>query len=176
MDSEYYYTNIKKNEKYYDKIVTVCASENIAYYSAKGIDNFIELVTKENMQKNSLIAGINNYNNSNILMKKFNEKDFLNILCHSKIYIQLSLFESYNITAVQAKRFKIPVILLNAEGNSTCMNGDTYTSIDEIRKKIIEVVNGIYNTEKLEKNYNDSILRESLENFNSNLLSLFEEE
>lgn len=175
LNDEYYFKFTNRNAKYYDKIITVCASENIPYYGAKGIDNFIRLVSKENISKKSLIAGINNYNNCDIIMKRFNEKDFLNVLCHSKAYIQLSIFESYNITAIQAKRFKIPVILLNAEGNSSCMNGNTYKNIKEITQKMKEVINGIVDSKTINSNYNDSVLRESLENFNNNLLDLFKE-
>lgn len=177
LNNDYYKRDIKRLENYYNKIVTVCASESPAYYNAKGIDNFIKLAKKEHITSDILIAGINSYvkKNNKIFMKKFCEKDFLNILYHSKAYVQLSLYESYNITAIQSKRFKIPTFLLSAEGNETCMCGNTYKSIKDIRLKIRELNNQIIDHEQIKKLYNDSIIRESLKNFNDDLIKLLKE-
>ena len=109
------------------------------------------------------------------LWKKFNEDDFLNVLYHSKAYIQLSIFESYNITAIQSKRFKIPTILLSAEGNESCMMGNTFRNINEICYKIREVNNNLIDNKIIKELYNDSIIRESLSRFNSDLIKMTKE-
>ncbi len=177
LNSDYYKKNIKRLEKYYNKFVTVCASESPAYYDAKGISNFIKLAKKEKITNNILVAGINSYvkQNNDVFMRKFNEKDFLNVLYHSKAYIQLSIFESYNITAIQSKRFKIPTILLNAEGNESCMIGNTFRNINEIRHKIREINNNLIDNKTIKELYNDSIIRESLSRFNSDLIKMTRE-
>lgn len=177
LNSDYYKKKIKRLEKYYNKFVTVCASESPAYYDAKGIRNFIRLAKKEKITNNILVAGVNSYvrKNNNVSMKKFNEKDFLNVLYHSKAYIQLSIFESYNITAIQSKRFKIPIFLLSAEGNESCMKGYTFKNISDIRHKIYEVDNNLIDNKTIKELYNDSIIRESLSRFNSDLIKITKE-
>lgn len=177
LNGDYYRKNIKRLEKYYNKFVTVCASESPAYYDAKGISNFIKLAKNEKITNNILVAGVNSYvkKNNDVSMKKFNEDDFLNVLYHSKAYIQLSIFESYNITAIQSKRFKIPTILLSAEGNESCMMGNTFRNINEICYKIREVNNNLIDNKIIKELYNDSIIRESLSRFNSDLIKMTKE-
>lgn len=167
---EFYYKRVKRLEKYYNKIVTTCVCDNKGYYTAKGIDVYSEMIKENNWNQHALIAGIKESKDS-LLCHKFSEKDFLNVLCHSKLYVQFSMFESYNVTAIYAKRFKIPTLLMSAEGNITCMNGNVYNSYEQMVRDIKKILNGVrYN--KLDENYNDSIIRETLYKFNMDFQKL----
>ena len=153
-----------KLEKYYNKIVTTCSSENPDYFYIKGIDNYLKLMKECNLENSILIAGIDRNDDNNF--KRFSQDDFLNILCHSKAYVQLSRFESYNLTASEAKRFKIPIILLKCEGNNSCMKGNVYT-LKQIKKILRN--NNIINEQLIEELYIDSKNRENLEEFKKSI-------
>lgn len=85
------------------------------------------------------------------------------------MYLQFSRFESYNITAVQAKRMRIPVLLLDSEGNSSCMKGDVYSSEEELEQELFNILHNKVSIKKIEANYKDSIERENLFNFKQDL-------
>ena len=161
-----YFEYNPKLEKYYNKIITTCSSDNPDYYYIKGIDRYLKLIHKHNLENISLIAGINKDNSDTF--KKFNQEEFLNVLCHSKAYIQFSRYESYNLTATEAKRFKVPIVLLKCEGNSSCMNGNVYTK-KEIDKKIENILKNKINHSLINELYLDSIKRENLEKFKESI-------
>lgn len=155
----------KRLEKYYNKIITTCSSDKRQYQFIKGIDTFEKVMNDMGLIHDCIVFGIEKIEDSILNCAKLNEDDFLNVLYHSKMYVQFSRMESYNITAVQAKRFKKPVFLLNAEGNNSCMIGNTYNDINDLILDINEYNNGYVNNEIIEMLYKDSIERESLENF-----------
>lgn len=169
---KFYFESHDYLKKYYNKIITTCCSSKEIYQHVKGIDLFSQLINKNNLNDKALIAGID-LENKIIDSKKFTEDEFLNILCHSKMYVQLSRYESYNITACQAKRFKVPTILLNTEGTPSCMLNNVFNNLEEIEELIVRNDLDSLKTEEL---YNDSLIRESLSNFNENLESLFKGE
>ena len=174
---------IEKNNKYrdfrkdlsiyYNKVITTCSSENKDYLYIKGIDKYAYFIQNNNLYDMALIAGIENNPYDNILSKKFDLDDFLNVLYHSKAYVQFSKYESYNITAIQAKRFKLATFLQKAEGNNTCMNGITYKNFDETESSIIKYLknNQLYG-DVIKKLYIDSLQRESLEQFKMSIENL----
>lgn len=165
-----YKKNINHLMKYYGKIITTCTSAaNEVYFYAKGIDQYYKIIKDNNLDKEALIVGTDNINISEILCKKFNQDEFLNVLYHSKIYIQCSRCETYNITAVQAKRMKIPTIILSNEGTPTCMNGYVFKNADEMEKQIMNILNGSVNKKKINELYYDSIFRENIFNFKKSL-------
>lgn len=154
--------------QYYNKIITTCSSYKNDYKFIKGIDLFEKFIIANNLEEDALILGIDD-NNTKIISKELSEEDFINVLYHSKLYLQFSRMESYNLTAVQAKQLKIPVVLLKAEGNYDCMLGHVYDSIEETEHKVINILH--HNNDKLEVNklYKDSIFRENLESFKKSL-------
>lgn len=169
---------IPRLSKYYNKIITTCASNNNLYNYAKGIDIFEKIILNNNWKDIALIAGTNS-KNFTINCKNFSERDFLNILSHSKVYIQLSRYEAYNITAIQAKKLKIPTLLLNSEGTFSCMNGYVYDKIDDIVFELKNILNNNYDKEKIEACYIDSISRETIQEFKNSfdkLINNFKED
>jgi len=167
-----YYNYIPELSEFYDKIITTCTSDEEIYRKIKGVDRFERLLNKLKIKNLGLICGNDNIENLNIKCKKFTTDQFLNILCHSKAYVQLSRLETYNLTAVQAKRFKIPVFLLRTEGTPFCMNGNVYKNLKDLELELKQVIAGNIDIRKIERLYQDSLTRESLENFNRELLSL----
>lgn len=170
---KYYRKFIPRLSKYYNKIITTCASNNNLYNYAKGIDIFESIILNNNWSDIALIAGSNS-KDFIINCKKFSEKDFLNILFHSKIYIQFSRYESYNITAIQAKRFKIPTLLLNSEGTFSCMNGLVYNKISDIVFEIKQILNNNYDKDKIFTCYIDNVTRESIQEFKNSFDKLID--
>ena len=101
--------------------------------------------------------------------KRFTHDEFLFILQNSKAYVQFSRFEAYNLTAVEAKRLKVPVILLECEGVSdnvkygyVCKD---FAEMDTTIKKLISCHSNNLVNEVIEQNYIDSVRRESLLSF-----------
>lgn len=168
-DIELYKKEIPKLKKYYNKIITTCSSDKEIYKFVKGIDIYQDIIIKNKLEKYALIAGSDNNDNVIFNCKKFAEEDFLNILYHSKIYIQFSRYETYNITAIQAKRFKIPVLLMNSEGTYSCMNGYVFDKVENLEKEMLNIILSGNDNKILEKLYLDSKERESLSSFKDSL-------
>lgn len=168
-DNKDYKRNIPKLEEFYNKIITTCVRSTDLYKYIKGIDTFEKIIKKNELEEHALITGIDDQSHGSIKSKYFTQEDFLNVLYHSKMYLQFSRFESYNITAVQAKRLRIPVLLLDSEGNSSCMKGDVYSSKEELEQELFNILCNKVNIQKIEANYKDSIERENLFNFKQSL-------
>jgi len=167
---------IKKNNlRDNKKIITVCTSEDEKYQYIKGMDLFIKLIKGLGLEKESIILGTHLKGFGKIKSRKVSKKDFLRYLKNSKVYIQLSRTESYNLSAIYAKRLKIPIIVSNIEGHKDNVKyGFRVCGIKEaekILKKILENNNSSIK-KVINKNYKDSIKRESLENFRNSLNSL----
>ena len=164
IDTKKYKKHKKELAPYYNKIITTCNSKNDVYRYVKGIDRFEKLIYSLNLEDDALIAGYN-YEGSKIKSYKFSEEDFLNILDNSKVYVQLSRYETYNISAVQAKRLKIPVLLLNVEGTASCMKKYVLKNENDLKLKLQNILHGDYNKKVINHNYKDSKKRENLVNF-----------
>lgn len=135
----------------------------------KGLDLFADVVSRQKQAANVLIAGIDSYRSGEIPAGRFEEDDFLNILYHSKMYVQFSRYETYNLTAVQAKRFRIPVLLLEAEGNRSCMGAAVFHSIREVELAMQQVMDGMYDRNRIVNSYEDSCRRETIQAFADSL-------
>lgn len=168
---EYYEYNPALSQ-FYNRIITTCTSDETIYRKIKGIDRFEKLLKGLGVLNLGLICGNENINNLNIECKKFKSDDFLNILQHSIAYVQLSRLETYNLTAIQAKRFKVPALLLKTEGTTSCMGKDVCKSIKEIKIQLKRLLLKRKNTLKIENLFEDSLKRETLERFNNDLISL----
>lgn len=147
-------------EQYYHKIITTCSSNKSIYRFVKGIDLFEDIMKSNHLCQDALIAGINT--GSFLRCMNFPENDFLNILYHSKMYVQCSRYESYNLTAVYAKRFRVPAIILASEGNVSCMGRYVFQDLDAVNHQIMNIMSGMNCKDQLDFLYNDSIVRESL--------------
>lgn len=158
----------KNLSNYYNKIITTCSSYKEEYKYIKGIDTFTDFVVSNKIENDSIILGIND-KNSKIKSIELNEDEFLNVLAHAKLYLQFSRFESYNLTAVQAKQLNIPVVLLRAEGNYDCMNKRVYETIEETKKAALDILNNNYDKSLVTTLYNESVVRENLQRFKETL-------
>jgi len=167
---------IKKQPKKY--ITTVCTSEDRIYNYIKGIDLFCSLMKGLNLKKEAVVLG----NISNIFKeiksKKVSQMNFLRYLSNSKVYIQLSRTEAYNLSAVYAKRLKIPIIVSNTEGHKDNVKyGFRVKNLNEaklILKKILSNPKSPKIKKAIEKNYQDSLKRENLNNFRNLLNKLWQ--
>ena len=150
---------------YYGKIVTACSSDNDNFKYAKGIDRFEDLMKKMNLTHMAMIAGTDNNHGTNLLCHRFSIDDFVNVLYHSIAYVQLARYETYNLSAVQAKRMRCPALILNAEGTPSCMNVDVCDTIDDVEREIVKILKSGKNFDVIERQYRDSVVRETLERF-----------
>lgn len=155
--------------RYYGKYITTCSSEKEIYRYVKGIDRFIKLSQKYGLEKECLIAGVAMLSEP-VEAAAFDEDDFLNILYHSKAYIQLSRFEAYNLTAAWAKQFRVPALVLGVEGTWSNMGQFALTSEAELEEKLKQVIAGSYPEQWLDDCYRDSIDRETVKNFHRSLM------
>lgn len=149
-------------------IISVCTAEEEVYQYIKGIDQFSKLIKDLKLDKQSLILG-NKNQLFNIKTKKVSQDNFFNYLRNSLAYIQLSRTEAYNLSAVYAKRLKIPIIVSNIEGHKDNIKfGFRINNLDEA-KKILRFILRFPNSPKIrrviERNYKDSLKRETLNNF-----------
>ncbi len=153
---------------YYGRIVTTCTRAG-EYEYVKGIDLFNKIITNNNLTDSALTLGTDELSSSSIECRRFKHRDFLNILAHSLMYVQLSRYETYNVTAIEAKRMKRPVILLRAEGTPTCMNEAVYDSVEEVESAILDVLENGVNQNAIDSFYKDSIKRENVLVFKNGL-------
>lgn len=167
--SKPYLSNYRNDlAQYYNKYVTTCSSEKEIYRYVKGIDRFLALSHNYHLESECLIAGIFLPSES-VKTVRFNEDDFLNILYHSKAYIQMSRYEAYNLTAVWAKQFRIPTLVLGVEGTWSSMGQYALVSEAALIERLGQVINGTYPEKLISDCYYDSISRETLECFHLSL-------
>jgi hypothetical protein len=158
------------------KIISVCTAEEGIYHYIKGIDQFSKLMKDLGLGKQSLVLGNKTQLFGGITTKKVSQDDFLRYLKNSKAYVQLSRTESYNLSAVYAKRLKIPVIVSNIEGHKDNVKfGFKVSSLSEA-KKALKTILASPDSPKikriLEDNYKDSLKRETLNNFRNSFNKL----
>lgn len=158
-------------EMYYNKYVTVCTSSDFRYMAIKGIDIFANYIQKINKKDEALILGFNG-EYMGIRCRKVNSDDFLNILAHSKIYLQFSRTEAYNLTAVQAKQLKIPILVSKVDGHIDCIEFEEnlYDENDLLSQKIKE----IQKENIIIRNFENSIVRESMKSFIESVIKKME--
>ena len=156
---------------FYYKYITTCTSNNELYAYIKGIDLFEEMMQDIKLHTESLICGQTTCSNI-INIQDFSLPNFINVLAHARAYIQLSRLDTYNITAIQAKQLKIPTLILKTEGTASCMRQYAYQTIEDISNEIKNLSNGVFNHDIIEELYEDSIHRESLDNFHKSLTSI----
>ena len=149
-------------DTYCGKYITVCTSSDPRYIDLKGINEFVDIMEKIDKKEEALIFGFDG-NYRGVKCKRLNLNDFLYVLKNSNAYIQLSKTEAYNLTAVQAKRLKVPVLVSDIDGHKDCMK-----YIDNRLKNeqdFSEKLKLACNIECIDRNYEDSNKRETLDNF-----------
>lgn len=150
--------------KYKNKIITCCSENTEKYIYAKGIKEFTDFVSKEGLLSKALIVG--SELGGAVESRRFLHNEFLYILKNSCLYIQFSQYEAYNITAIEAKRMRIPVILFNIEGVKDNLKfGYVFDSYKEMEEKAIEIIQNGGEKTIIEANYVDSIERENIDVF-----------
>lgn len=155
------YTHLRR---YTNKIVTCCSENTANYLYIKGIHEFTNFVIKQNLISESLIVG--SEIEGMIESKRFSHDELLYILNYSRLYIQFSRYEAYNITAIEAKRMKVPVILYNVEGVKDNLKfGYTYDTFAEMEEEAVNIIQGKNEKEIIESNFLDSMERENIFNF-----------
>lgn len=152
-----------------DKILTTCTDASEDYQYIKGIDYFIELIKKNNLQSSAIIVGYDGQDYDGIKRVRFSYEDFQNCLSKAKVYIQLSRTEAYNLTAIEAKRLKVPVIVSNIEGHKDNIRYgfrvNNLIEASECLNKILQCKRMKTLNNMLNNNFVDSHTRESLDSF-----------
>lgn len=162
-------------QPYYNKYVTVCTSPDFRYIALKGVDIFVNQMEKITEKEDILILGFDG-EYMGVKCRRLGYEDFLNVLSHSKAYIQFSRTEAYNLTAVQAKQLRIPVLVSNVDGHIDCMKLKcNLCKKDELLESIISKINEVRTEEVITQNYRDSIQRESIDNFVKSIIKNVEE-
>ncbi len=160
--------------EYYGKIVSTCTKNDKKYQKAKGIEKLIKIIKRNNLQEYTLFLG-SELKNKDIKSAKLSHNDFLNVLYHSLVYIQLSEYESYNITAIEAKQLKIPIILSATEGHfESSAYGFLVNNMNEAEEFLKDILNKNFDYNIVYNNYADSINNESLKAFHERF-SMLEE-
>jgi len=167
------------NRKKFSKkrhIISVCTAGEGFYSYIKGTDRFYKLIKDLKLEDRSIILGNNNQLFKGIKTMKVSQRDFFNILNKSEAYIQLSRTEAYNLSAVYAKRLKIPIIVSNIEGHKDNVRyGFRVNNLSEAKKILREILSNSSSKKIkriIEKNYEDSLKRETLNNFKLSLEKL----
>lgn len=152
-------------DQYKNRIITCCSEDTDEYRYVKGIDLFESFVVKNKLQDDSLIVGASSSINS-IECCQLSHDEFMVVLSTAKVYVQFSRFEAYNVTAMEAKRLKIPVVLLDVEGvGENVKYGCVCKNVSEMEHNICKVIREGYSPFLLEKNYLDSASRENVDVF-----------
>lgn len=151
-------------------IVTACTSDSKLYQYIKGVPEFIQLVHRLGVAERAAIIGLENKVDSKIKRFRFSHSSCIDFLAGCTAYLQLSRSEAYNLTAVEAKRLGIPVIVSNIEGHKdNVRHGFRADSISDAADMLDKVLNrgpGLV-CRSVEANKVDSCCRESLSNFRS---------
>jgi len=171
---KYYNDESIRNQKKY--LTTVCTSEEGVYHYIKGIDIFYKLIKDMGIEKDGLILGNNSNLFKGVKTKKVSQTNFLKYLKKSKVYIQLSRTEAYNLSAIYAKRLKIPIIVTDIEGHKDNVKyGFRINSLKDAKKCLKNILSN-YRKSKIkkivDKNYRDSLKRETLNNFRNSFNKL----
>lgn len=159
-------------------ITTICTSEEPIYQYIKGIDLFAEVMDDLKLKDQCMIFGMNS-NQYGIKSLKVSNTEFIKCMSESKVYVQFSRTESYNISAIIAKRLKIPCIVSDIEGHRDNLRfGLRMKSKEDLKNCLEDLLYGAKSckfNEIIEKNYEDSLTRESLSNFRYGFEQLLEE-
>lgn len=161
-----------------EKIISVCTAEEGIYSYIKGIDQFSKLMKDLRLDKHTLVLGNNNSLFEGITAKKVSRENFFRNLTNSRAYVQLSRTESYNLSAVYAKRLKIPVIVSNIEGHKDNVKfGFKINNLNEA-KKLLKLILKSPDSSKIKRmidmNYKDSLKRETLSSFRNSFNKLMD--
>lgn len=161
-----------KIKPYCNKYITTCTSSDPRYIDLKGVNEFVSVMEMMNKTDDALICGFNGmYRNVRCVL--LDPVSFLTILKNATCYMQFSKTEAYNITAVQAKRLKVPVIVSDIEGHIDCMkNKLNRVNILQLHTQndIENIITQVSDFEVIELNYKDSIQRENLNAFSKNII------
>lgn len=174
-DKDKFHIMKQQSKKY---ITTVCTSEDRVYNYIKGIDRFYKLVRDLGLEEEAVILGNKSDMFKGIISKRVSQKNFLKYLLNSKVYIQLSRTEAYNLSAVYAKLLKIPVIVSDVEGHKDNMRyGFRIKNLNEAKLILGRILSNPKSPKikkVIEKNYQDSLKRETLNNFRNSLNKLWQ--
>lgn len=156
-------------------IVTCCTKSTADYQTIKGIDRFIQVVTANGVQGNAFIVGHDGHEIDGIVRKRLSMSELGSLLEKSLVYVQLSRVEAYNLTAVYAKRMKVPVIVSNVEGHRDNVRyGFRVDSIEEAVQQlglILREPMSDFVKHSVEANWADTMTRETVEAFAASLES-----
>lgn len=152
--------------KYTNRIITVSTKNTSKYKKAKGIDRFYELMEMSGRKKEALVLG--NESDEVIENIKLTHDEFLYVLSTAKVYIQLSRSESYNISAIEAKQLKVPILVSDSTGHKDSVRDGFFRAknLAEANEKLSKILAmGSEVKDRIESNYNDSIDYESIYSF-----------
>lgn len=158
--------NLKKLE---GRIITVNTNAQEKYIRAKGVDRFCEMIKHFGLEDSAAILGVDLISNDGIIRVKLTHDEMLWILSKAKLYVQLSRSESYNITAIEARQLKVPLLLSNTGGHKSC-NLNSMFLVDtnsDLYNKYNNLINGDESTlnSLIDDNYKWSLENENIESF-----------
>lgn len=155
------------------RIVTVNTNAQEKYVRAKGIDRFCEMIKHFGLEDSAAILGVDSISNDGIMRVKLTHEEMLWVLSKAKLYVQLSRSESYNITAIEARQLKVPLLLSNIGGHKSC-NLNSMFLVDS-HSNLYEKYNNLVNEDNytlkslLEDNYKWSLANENIESFKKSI-------
>ncbi len=155
--------SIKTTNKKRKYFITTSTGKGIYPY-IKGVDRFVDIINALKLNKYSLNTGYSEY--LSIKNKYLSRKEFLDLLLSSKAFIQLSRSELYGIAIIEAKLLKTPVIVSDVGGlKDNVKYGFRVNSNEEVIEILKDIIKGEdYIKEIVEKNFKDSIKRETIDN------------
>lgn len=150
-------------------IVTTCTSKSKIYQKIKGIDLFIQLIKKYSLESKAIIVGYSMQAEDGIKRLQLPHKKFQNLLSSALVYIQLSRTEAYNLTAIEAKRLGVPIIVSDLEGHiDNVKYGFRVKNLEEASRCLELILTNPENSkinDLVSNNRIDSYTRESLKSF-----------
>ena len=157
-------------------ITTICTSGESVYHYVKGIDTFVKIAKELGIEKDCLILGTDTQLYPDIRTMRVSQAESQELLRRSRVYVQLSRTEAYNLSAVCAKRMQVPVVVSDIEGHRDNVKYGFRVESEESAKATIQAIlsgDAAFRTaDVVERNYQDSCERETLKNFREQLALL----
>jgi len=149
-----------------DIILTTCTNGSANYHHIKGIDMFADVVKICGLQSKALIVGHSSSEiHDGLARSELSHNDLQQIIRRTRAYVQLSRTEAYNLTAIEAKRHGVPIIVSDIEGHKdNARHGFKVSNTAEaatILRSIWEQPLSSNLAEIVEQNFKDSLIRET---------------
>lgn len=155
-------------------VLSSCTLSDPRYMDIKGIPDFIATVCKLGLADRSAVLGHDGPPIGGVKRISLSHDSMLATLSKGKAYVQLSNSEAYNITAIEAKMLRVPVIVTGIEGHlDNVRSGLTVASAEAATEALARTLAGPRAPSEVARvvdaNYLDSQERETLLSFDRSL-------